>query len=548
MSIRILVVDDNRDTLRLYVKALGRRIKHRSSEAKVNETLEIEDAYTIASALTKLKEQPYEILIVDLKIPGLTGEEMGGLELIEESLRLDPLRPIIAITGYGSVALARRTLTRGVFDFIEKSESAVGDIIFAVQRALDSREERITRSGNPFTPMSGIEPSVFGGRTKELEFFVERLSKALHSRYCEHFLVLGDWGIGKSTLFKEYKKICQSRGHIACIVPLECIQPGTPLSEAARSIVEGILRDLPFQFDRFKKIANYFDSVGINILGTCLEFGRDTSKKELSPQAFFHDTLLNLWQDLKDKTEVVVILLDDLDNFTSVSEIVMTLKQTLSMDSIKNTHILLGISSTPMNWRELTSIKKHHPLSRYFLSRVELAPLSEGELRETILKSLLGTGVSFSTEIITRVFEYTNEHPFEMQVLCNHLFNNQISRRVDMDVWDKALQTAIYDMGIATFDHWFTQASREEAKVLRAIAQSGMPVSVKELHKLAEESVLKVPPRNVAKYLQRLIDKKLIDKSGRGLYTVPDKLFRAYTYSCRLKMTKMTNWILTCQL
>lgn len=532
MAIRILVVDDNRDTLRTYTKALQRRIKLKewdwsSPRTATESPFEVEEADTVSLALEKLRIQPFEILVVDLKIPGSSGEEMGGLELISESITLDPLRPIIAITGYGSVALARKTLKQGVFDFIEKSATAVDDLVDAVQRAIGSRDERILRSGNPFTPMTSVEPTVFGGRVKELEFFEQRIDRALHTRFCEHFLVLGNWGIGKSTLLREYKKMCQSRGHLASMVPLESLQSGTRLIEAARSIVEGILRDLPYSFDRFKKVATFFDSIGISVLGTGLQFSR-ASKKELSPQAFLHDTLLRLWQDLRDKTEVFVILLDDLDNFMVVSEIVMTLKQTLSMDSIRKTKILVGIASTPTSWLELTSVQKHHPLSRYFLSRVELAPLNEGELRETVIKSLAGTGVSFNTDVITQVFEYTQGHPFEMQVLCYHLFNNQLSRRVDVDVWDKALQAALNDMGVAIFGHWFGQASGEEAKVLRVIAEAEGPMSAKQVSELASGGKVKISPRNVAKYLQRLVEKKLIFKSGRGSYTIPDQMFRVY--------------------
>ncbi len=101
-----------------------------------------------------------------------------------------------------------------------------------------------------------------------------------------------------------------------------------------------------------------------------------------------------------------------------------------------------------------------------------------------------------------------------------------------MDVWDKALQAALHDMGIACFDHWFSQASREEAKVLRLIAQSESHVSAKGLQALAGKSVLDVPPKNIAKYIQRLIEKKLINKSGRGLYAVEDQMFRAYICTC----------------
>lgn len=521
MPIRILVVDDNRDTLRTYIKALLRRIKPR-------EGVEVEEADTVSLALEKMSAQPFEILVVDLKIPGSSGEEMGGLELISESMRLDPLRPIIAITGYGSVQLARKVLTQGVFDFIEKSGTAVDDLVNAVQRAIENRDEKILRSGNPFTRMTGMEPTVFGGRNVELEFFEQRLNRALHFGVCEHFLVLGNWGIGKSTLLMEYKRICQSRGHIASIVPLEPLQTGTRLTEAVLSIVEGILRDLPYPIDRFRKIVEFFSSFGFTVLGTGLQFSRNTSKKEFSAQAFLHDTLIRLWQDVESKTRVLVLLFDDLDNFIAVPEIVMTLKQTLSMESIKKTKILVGIASTPTNWLELTAIKMHHPLSRYFISRVELGPLSENELQETIFKSLAGTGVSFSKEVIAQVLEYTKGHPFEMQVLCYHLFNNQLSMRVEVEVWDRALQSALNDLGLAVFDHWFLQASGEETKVLRLIVEAETPISAKKIHELAETGEVEVSTRNIAKYLQRLVEKKLISKSGRGLYTVPDRMFCAY--------------------
>jgi len=533
MTTRILLVDDDLDTLRTYKKALFRSMKPQKVEAlSTNRVTEIEivveEADTVSLALKKLRSQPFEILVVDLKIPGLSGEEWGGLELISESIRLDPLRPIIVITGYGTVELARKTLIQGVFDFIEKSATAVDDLINAVQRSIDHFDEKIKRAGNPFTPMSSIEPTVFGGRTQELEFFEQKFHRALHSRFCEHFLVIGDWGIGKSTLLKEYKKICQSRGHLASILPLEPLQSGTRLSEAARSIVEGILRDLPYPVDQFKKVATFFESVGISVLGTGLQLKRDTSKKELSSQAFLHDALLNLWKDLEDKTGVFVVLLDDLDNFIAAPEIIMTLKQTLSMGSIMKTKILVGITSTPINWQEFTSIKKHHPISRYFLSRVELPPFSKKELEETVFKSLAETGVSFSTEVVNRIFEYTEGHPFEMQVLCYHLFNNQLSRRVEVEVWDKAMQSALNDMGIATFNNWFSQASSEETKVLRILAKVEAPVSLKDIHEMAETGKVRVSSKNIAKYLQRLVEKRLINKTGRGLYFIPDRMFRTY--------------------
>jgi rhodanese-related sulfurtransferase len=413
---------------------------------------------------------------------------------------------------------------------IETSRLTYGESVFPPK--LGVMEPRIAygevvRSGNPFTPMTGIEPSVFGGRILELKFFEERIQRAL-TNYCEHFLVLGNWGIGKSTLFKEYKRSCQDNGYLASVVPLEAFQPGTKLIEAARSIVEGMLRDLPFGIQKFKKLTEFFDSVGIDVLGTGLNFSRDTSKKELSPQAFLHDTFLHLWQDVKSKTDVFVLLLDDLDNFSGVSEIVMTLKQTLSMDTLRKTRILVGISSTPGNWLSITSMAKHHPLSRYFLSRIELSPLSESEFSDTIAKSLRRTGVSIEPNVVTKVYEYTGGHPFEMQVLCYHLFSNHLGRTITLDVWDKALLGAINDLGRAVFDNWYAQASGEEAKVLRLVAEGGCDMSAREVQGAAKKNKVKVSRANVAKYLRRLAEKGLLTKSARGLFSISDPMFRMY--------------------
>ncbi len=136
-NVRILIVDDNPETLRTYKKAIGRKVK--------TQALEIETVDTVPAALEKLRNSRFDILVADLKIPGSSGGEFGefgGLEIITESQTLDPLRPVIVITGFGSVELARKTFTRGAFDFIEKSRDAVNSLVEAVQRAIDSYGEK----------------------------------------------------------------------------------------------------------------------------------------------------------------------------------------------------------------------------------------------------------------------------------------------------------------------------------------------------------------------------------------------------------------------
>jgi hypothetical protein len=202
------------------------------------------------------------------------------------------------------------------------------------------------------------------------------------------------------------------------------------------------------------------------------------------------------------------------------------------MDSLQKNKILVGLASPPTLWQTITSTARHHPLSRYFISRIVLDPLSENEVRDTIVKSLYGTGVSYDSEVIDKIYSYTQGHPFEMQVLCYHLFSHQLSRHVAIDTWDKALQSALDDIGTAMFAYWFHQASREEAKVLHILAGTESTLSTKEISDIATGGEIRIAPRNIAKYLQRLVEKGLISKNGRGLYTIQDRMFCAYIRTC----------------
>ena len=531
----ILLVDDNLDTLKAFSKALVRGVRtssvHPQLTGLIGPALRINSVSTVAEALEKLRSDEIDIVVVDLRLPGSHGDSMGGHEIITESIAMDPLRPIIVVTGYGTVKLARSTFAQGIFDFIEKSDSAGDELVAAVQKAIDAHAEKIIRCGNPFTPMAGTAPRVFGGRTKELQFFEQRLYRALETDCCEHFVLLGNWGIGKSTLLKEYKKICRSRGHVACVVPLEPTQPGTKLSEVARSIVEGVLRDCPFPLERFKRLTEYFQSFGLNILGTGLQFSRDVTKRDFLPQAFLHDTLINLWEDLKEKTGALVILLDDLDNFQHVPEIVMTLRQTLSMESMQRCRILVGMASSPTMWKGLITSDAHHPLARYFLARMELEPLSRDEMRDTILKCLRDSGVSFTLEIIDRVCAATEGHPFEMQILCSYLFDNQLSGRVDTAVWDKSLEAALRDIGEAIFDRWLSKTNDDERKLLHLIAALERTFTFESILALATNKSTLHFANDVVRAFEGLCANNLISRVNRSEYRLCDHLFAVYLQS-----------------
>jgi two-component system C4-dicarboxylate transport response regulator DctD len=84
-------------------------------------------------ALPKLSSIRPELVITDIRMPGIS-----GLELMSESLTIDPDVPIIVITGAGDIQTAVRALREGAFDFIEKTNLDTL-LVETVQRALRQR-------------------------------------------------------------------------------------------------------------------------------------------------------------------------------------------------------------------------------------------------------------------------------------------------------------------------------------------------------------------------------------------------------------------------
>ncbi len=100
---RILVVDDEASIRELLSKTLALA------------EYEVHVAPDGPSALERLRLAPYDLLITDLKMPG-----MDGLTLIREARRLKPDLPVIIITGYSTEASAIEAINLGVSGYLTK--------------------------------------------------------------------------------------------------------------------------------------------------------------------------------------------------------------------------------------------------------------------------------------------------------------------------------------------------------------------------------------------------------------------------------------------
>jgi CheY-like chemotaxis protein len=72
-------------------------------------------AHNAAEALERMREQEYDLVVTDIKMPG-----MDGVELAEEVRARRPWTPVVIVTGYGSLANEQRAHAAGVSAFVRK--------------------------------------------------------------------------------------------------------------------------------------------------------------------------------------------------------------------------------------------------------------------------------------------------------------------------------------------------------------------------------------------------------------------------------------------
>lgn len=120
MSERILVIDDEPDMLMLLRMII-----------EDNTSYEVETTNNPAEGLKMLTEEAYDLVISDLKMPG-----MDGLEVFDELRKMRPDIPVIIITAYGSPEAADEALKKGVADFITKPFRK-DTILFTMNRVLE---------------------------------------------------------------------------------------------------------------------------------------------------------------------------------------------------------------------------------------------------------------------------------------------------------------------------------------------------------------------------------------------------------------------------
>jgi two-component system OmpR family response regulator len=114
---KVLIVDDEQDFLETIVKRLQAR------------NIDVTGAESGYQALELLDGRDFDVIILDVKMPG-----MDGIETLREIKKKKPLVEVIMLTGHASVESGIQGMQLGAFDYVMKPV-ALDELLEKVRQA-----------------------------------------------------------------------------------------------------------------------------------------------------------------------------------------------------------------------------------------------------------------------------------------------------------------------------------------------------------------------------------------------------------------------------
>jgi DNA-binding NtrC family response regulator len=177
---RILIVDDDHVSCRLFTEVLE------------GEGYDVQQAHNGEEALDRLRGQVYDLLLTDVRMPGIT-----GLDVTRAMRQEQPQLPIIVMTAFGSMETAVEAIQEGAFDYVSKPMN-LDELKKIVSRALAHKDagarilKRLEQLEDPER-----QKTVIGRSPAMVEVFkmVARVAPTKST-----VLILGESGTGKEVI------------------------------------------------------------------------------------------------------------------------------------------------------------------------------------------------------------------------------------------------------------------------------------------------------------------------------------------------------------
>ena len=194
----ILIVDDEPGIREFVADALA---------ADGHEPVQAADG---ATAVAELHARAFDLMITDLKMPGV----LGGVDLLRKARSEQPDMEVIVLTAHGSVESAVAAMKLGAFDYLQKPVGSPAELRLLVSRALERR--RLVAKDEVQREMRRMPPLTYGDPV--MQPVVNALERVAPTNAT--VLLLGESGTGKELAAQAiHEQSPRARGPF---VPVNC--------------------------------------------------------------------------------------------------------------------------------------------------------------------------------------------------------------------------------------------------------------------------------------------------------------------------------------
>ncbi len=241
---RVLIVDDEKSTREGLARALRRNY-------------EVILAENAERALEVIAENPVDIVLADLRMPG-----MDGLTLLQRILARSPRPVCILLTAYGSIETAVEAMKRGAYDFLTKPVN-LDELDLLLKRALRAREMEAEnrRLREQLDVKFGMENMI--GESPPMREVVETVRQVAPSRAT--VLIQGESGTGKELVAHAIHRLSPRRDGPFIAVHCASLSPTLLESELfghERGAFTGAVERRPGRFELADGGSIFLDEIG----------------------------------------------------------------------------------------------------------------------------------------------------------------------------------------------------------------------------------------------------------------------------------------------
>lgn len=128
MDFRVLAVDDEAD----FIETLVKRFTFRK--------IPVTAAASGPEALAVLEQAPFDVVILDMRMPG-----MDGIAVLREIKKRHPLVEVIMLTGHASVEAGMQGMSLGAYDYVLKPVD-FGELLDKARKASERKKLNESRA------------------------------------------------------------------------------------------------------------------------------------------------------------------------------------------------------------------------------------------------------------------------------------------------------------------------------------------------------------------------------------------------------------------